>query len=313
MISGFGAICFRQLRLQHAGGGKAKEDVSSADDIGENARIGLLHVDRFPAVHQRIAAFIDDAIDIADPDVLAVSAELHQQVQAGEGRCAGAGSDDLDLGELFAGKFHAVEDSRRHDDRRAMLVVMEDRDVHFGAKLFLDFETFRRLDVFEIDAAESRLECRYHIDDLVDFLGVDFDIEHIDIGEFLEQDGFAFHHGLGRERADIAEAENRSAVGDDCDEIGAARIVGCRCRILVNGQTWRGDAGRIGKGEVALISQRLRRLDFQLTRLRKAMIEQRAFFKVRAAGSFGRWPWTMSSGNLARAFIHSRFKFSSTL
>ena len=49
--------------------------------------------------------------------------------------------------------------------------------------------------------------------------GVDLDIEHVDAGEFLEQDGLALHHRLGGERADIAETEHGGAVGDHADEI----------------------------------------------------------------------------------------------
>ena len=51
----------------------------------------------------------------------------------------------------------------------------------------------------------------------------DLDVEDVDAGEFLEQDRLAFHHRLGGQRADIAEAEHGGAVGDHGDEIGAGR------------------------------------------------------------------------------------------
>ena len=50
---------------------------------------------------------------------------------------------------------------------------------------------------------------------------VDLDVEDVDAGEFLEQHRLAFHHRLGGERTDRAQAEHRGAVGDDGDEIGA--------------------------------------------------------------------------------------------
>ena len=53
---------------------------------------------------------------------------------------------------------------------------------------------------------------------------VHFDVEHVHIGEALEQHALAFHHRLRRQRAAIAQAENRRAVGDDGDEIGLGGV-----------------------------------------------------------------------------------------
>ena len=57
--------------------------------------------------------------------------------------------------DVAAGEVHRVDQAGRGDDRRAVLVVMEDRNVHQLAQALLDDEAFRRLDVFEIDAAEG--------------------------------------------------------------------------------------------------------------------------------------------------------------
>ncbi len=59
----------------------------------------------------------------------------------------------------------------------------------------------------------------------------DLDVEHVDAGEFLEQDRLALHHRLGGERADSAQAQHGGAVGDDADQIAA-----------------RGERGRLGRG-----------------------------------------------------------------
>ena len=111
------------------------------------------------------------------------------------------------------------------DDRGAVLVVMEHRDVQQFAQPLLDDEALRRLDVFEIDAAPALAEQLHAIDEFVRVLGRDFEIDGIDVGEALEQDRLAFHHRLGRERAEIAEAEDGGAVGDDGDEIALDRVV----------------------------------------------------------------------------------------
>ena len=140
----------------------------------------------------------------------------------------------------------------------------------------LDLEAFRRLDVLEIDAAEGRLQRRDHVDELVDVLLVDLDVEHVDAGEFLEQDRLAFHHRLGGERADIAEAEDGGAVGDDRDEVLARGQVGRLGRVGGDRLAGRGDAGRIGERQVALVAERLGRLDLELSGPRIAVVEERS-------------------------------------
>ena len=60
--------------------------------------------------------------------------------------------------DVAPGEMQRVDQAGRGDDRRAVLVVMEDRDVHQLAQALLDDEALRRLDVLEVDAAEGRAE-----------------------------------------------------------------------------------------------------------------------------------------------------------
>ena len=115
---------------------------------------------------------------------------------------------------------------------------------------------------------------------LVDVLLGHLDVEHVDAGELLEQHRLAFHDGLRGERADVAEAEHGGAVGDDRDEVlpggqggGFGRVGGDR---LAGG----GDAGRVGERKVALVAERLGRLDLDLPGPRVAVVEQRARAKL---------------------------------
>ena len=100
-----------------------------------------------------------------------------------------------------------------------MLVVVEDRDLHALAQRFLDLEAFGRLDVLEVDAAEGRLERRDDLDQLLGVALLDLDVDRVDAGELLEEDGLALHHRLARQRADGAEAEHGGAVRDHGDEV----------------------------------------------------------------------------------------------
>ena len=85
-------------------------------------------------------------------------------------------------------------------------------------------EALRRLDVFEVDAAEGGLQHLAGADDLVRGRGVQFEIEHVDVGEALEQDALAFHDRLAGEGADIAQSEDRGAVGDDGDQVALGGV-----------------------------------------------------------------------------------------
>ena len=223
-------------------------------------------IGRFPAVHQLVAPFIDDAVDVGDPDVLAPGAQRHQQIEAGERRGAGARGHDLDVLDALAGEFERVGTAAADDDRRAVLVVVEDRDAHARLQPLLDLEAFRRLDVLEVDAAEGRLQRRDHVDQLVDVRRVDLDVEHVDAGELLEQDRLALHHRLGGQRADVAEAEHRRAVGDHARPGSARGLVGRLGRIGGDRQARGRDARRIGQRQVALVAEGLGRLDLELSR-----------------------------------------------
>jgi hypothetical protein len=110
------------------------------------------------------------------------------------------------------------------DNGGAVLVVMKDRNFHPFA--------CRRRSISKHSGAlmSSRLmppkvgsSAAIISTSLSDVGFIDFDIDRIDVREFFEQDGFAFHHRFGGERADIAEAENGGAVGNDGNEVAAWR------------------------------------------------------------------------------------------
>ena len=110
------------------------------------------------------------------------------------------------------------------DDGGAVLVIMENGDVHALAADLLDYETVGRLDVFEVDRAKAWL---HRADDLGQFLGVGLiklDVETVDIGELLEEHGLALHHRFRGQRADIAQPQHRGAIADHGHQIAARGI-----------------------------------------------------------------------------------------
>src|SRR5262249_29224881 len=144
-----------------------------------------------------------------------------EQAQAGERGGTGARGDQLDVLHILADDLEAVQEGGADDDGRAVLVVVEDGNLHALAQLALDVEAVRRLDVLEVDAAEGGLQRGDAVDQLVEVVLGHFEVEDIDAGELLEQHALAFHDGLGGQRADIAQAQHRRAVGNHGDEVAA--------------------------------------------------------------------------------------------
>ena len=143
--------------LEHPTGRQAQENIGTDDDLAQRARIGLLGELDLVFVHQLGAPFIDHACQIGDKNVLARDAQLDEQAQAGQRRSTCARGHQLDLFGVFADHLQAIEQGCAHHNGRAMLVVMEDRNLHAVAQLALHIKTIRRFDVFEVDAAKGGL------------------------------------------------------------------------------------------------------------------------------------------------------------
>ena len=129
------------------------------------------------------------------------------------------------------------------DDGGAVLVVVEDRDVHGLLEGLLDVEALRGLDVLQVDAAEGRLQQLAGLDDLVRILGVEFDVEDVDVGKALEEDALAFHDRLAGQGAEVAEAQDGGAVGDDRHQVALGGVLVGVLGVLLDRQAGLGHAG----------------------------------------------------------------------
>ena len=105
-------------------------------------------------------------------------------------------------------------------------------------------------DVLQVDAAEGRGDADDRLDDLVGVLGVQADGERVHAAEGLEQGGLALHNRHGGLRADIAQTQDRAAVGDDGHRVRLQRVVVGRLGILGDDLAGLGDAGRVGHGQI---------------------------------------------------------------
>ena len=267
------------FRLEDAGRRQAQEDVGTFDDFGQGALVGVARVALLVRV-QVGAAGVDHAIAVQRQDVLRLQAQRDQHVDAGDAGRAHAGGGQLDVFDLLAGDHQCVEYRRADDDGSAVLVVMEHRDVHALAQLALDDEALRRLDVFQVDAAEGRLQAGDDVHQLVRVVLVDLDVEHVDAGELLEQHALAFHHRLGGQRTDVAQAQHRGAVGDHRHQIAARGELAGLGGVLDDGLAGEGHARRIRQRQIALGQHRLGRGDLDLAGRLLAVIVEGGLFEV---------------------------------
>ncbi len=238
--------------------GEAEDGVRPLQRFRQRPRGGLGSVGRFPLVHALGAAAEDDALGVAEDHVVGREAHGLQELRAGDAGGPGAVHHEAGLGHVAAGEVEGVDEAGRRDDGGAVLVVMEHRDVHELAQALLDDEAFRRLDVLEVDAPEGRPEIAHGIDERVRVFGVDFEVDGIDVGEALEEDGLSFHHGLRGERSEIAETQDRGAVRDHRHHVGAGGQIEGAGGIFGDRLHRHRNARRIGEREVPLRRHRLR-------------------------------------------------------
>ena len=211
-----------------------------------------------------MTAGVDDAARVDQEDVLAAHAQSNGQLAAGDGRGACPGDNDADRPEVLPDQLEAVEEGRAGNDGGAVLVVVEHRDVHALAQCFLDLEALRGLDVLEVDAAKGRGDGGDDPHQFIDIVGLDFDIENVDVGEGLEQHAFAFHHRFGGQCAAVAQTKDGRPVGYHGDEVAFGRIRIGRRRVALDLEYGLGHAGRVGQRQISLGRQRFGRRDGNL-------------------------------------------------
>ena len=198
-----------------------------------------------------------------------------KEFDAGNTRGPCSVQDDLHILDLFARDVQRVDQTRRTDHRGAVLVIMEDGNIHRLLQLALDHETLGRLDILEVDAPERRPHQLDRRDEGVDVFSIEFDIDGVHVREPFEEDGFPFHHRFRRQRPKVAQTQHRRPVRDHGDQISLGRVIVRERRILGDGRTGHGDAGRIGQRQVTLGRHRGRGVDVQLSRSRLQMIGER--------------------------------------
>ena len=270
------------IGLEHATGRQAQKHVGAINHFAQCALVGGLGVDGFVGVHQHGAALVHHAFDIRDPNVFAGQPQFDEQAQAGQRGGSCAAGDQLDLFDFFARHFQAVEQRRAHHDGGAVLVVVKDGNFQSLAQFAFDVKAVGRLDIFEVDAAKSWLQRGDDLDQLVGVFFVDFDVEHIDAGKFLEQNAFAFHHRFARQGTDIAQAQYGCAIGDHAYQVAARGVTKGGGGVLHDFFAGHGHAGRVSQCQVVLVHELFGCLDADFSGTRKLVIVERGLVQFGA-------------------------------
>ena len=242
------------VAFEHTTGGEPKKHVGTLNGLAQCACRCLLREKSLVLVHQLGATLVNHTGQVSDKNVVSGNAQLDQQAKAGQRCSASTRGHQLDLRRIFADHFEPIQNGSANHNRRAMLVVVKHRDLHTFAQLALDIKTVRCFDVFEIDATKGRLQ---RGDDLNKFVKivffVDLNIKNVNAGKLFEQYPLAFHHRLGRQRADIAQAQHRGAVGDDRHQVASAGVFECRVGVPDNLLARGGHTRRIRQRQVMLV------------------------------------------------------------
>ncbi|VVO23141.1 hypothetical protein PS691_04344 [Pseudomonas fluorescens] len=165
-----------------------------------------------------------------------------------------------------------------------MLVIVEHRNIALLDQSAFDFKALWRLDVFQVDATEGDRDALDGIDEGLRAFGVDFDVEHVDTGEALEQHALTFHDRLGSQWTEVTQAENRGAIGNHCNQIALAGVLVGEFRVAGNFADWFGYTGAVGQRQVASGSGGFGELDTQLSWTRMGMIFESGSFQIRHIG-----------------------------
>ena len=141
-----------------------------------------------------------------------------------------------------------VIEARAGNDGRAVLVVVEHRDIHFLLEHLFDVEALGGLDVLKVDAAEGGLKGLHHFDDLVGIGEGEVDVIGVHVRERLEEHTLPSMTGLPTRGPMLPSG----AVGNDGHEVAAPGIGIGEGRIVGDGEAGVGDAGGIGHRQVFL-------------------------------------------------------------
>ena len=175
-----------------------------------------------------------------------MQAHAYQQVNAGNTGGACAGDDKFYIFEFLINDTQAIINSSGSNNSRAMLVVVEYRNLHALAEFFLNHKAFGCLDIFKVNTTKGGFQRGDNVYQLIDISLVHFNIKHINIGKLFKQDSLAFHYRFRGQWANIAQPQYRSTIGNDRNQIASRGNRGHGSWVFDNQLTGMSHTWRIG-------------------------------------------------------------------
>ena len=116
-----------------------------------------------------------------------LGAALDQQLHTGNGGSTGSHTNNFGVFDVLALNFQRVEHTGRCYNGGTVLIVMEYRNLAAFDQFLLDFETFRRFDIFKINTAERISDIGNRVDEFFSSPVFNFNIDGIQSGKTLKQ------------------------------------------------------------------------------------------------------------------------------
>ena len=151
---------------------------------------------------------------------------------------------------LLAHHTQGVDEGSSDHDGGAVLVIVEHGDVQLPLQGLLDLEALGALDILQIDAAKGGRNGLAGSNDAGSVVGVDADGEGIHAAELLEQHRLALHDRQTGLRADIAQTQHGSAVGDNSHHVALEGVLICIVGVFLDLAAGLGHTGGVGGGQV---------------------------------------------------------------
>ena len=145
-----------------------------------------------------------------------------------------------------------VDQASSANNSGPVLVVVKDGDIHLFFETLLNDEALRRFDIFEVDASKRWTKQTNSAAEFIWVFGINFEVDRVHICEPFKQDGLAFHHGLGCQRAEVTKAQNSRAVRDHSHKVALVGVVICRLRAGGDFFTRDCNTRRISKRQIPL-------------------------------------------------------------
>ena len=255
-------------------GRQADHNVRPLHRFCEGAQRALGGKLRLVVVHTILPPLVDHARPVRHDQVFGPDPEAEAMPRRGDRRRPRTDEHHRRLADVAPRDLKRIDQRRPPDDGSAVLVVVENGDAHRLAERLLDQEALGRADIFEIDAADGRLQHLAETDDLVRILRVDLYIEYVYPGEFLEEDALALHDRLGRHGPDVAESEDRRPVRNHRDQVPACSVAKDLFRVFVDGHAGFGHTRAVREGQISLGGDRLGGDHLDLPRAALRVIDQ---------------------------------------